>query len=110
MGRNVTGQRKQIGEWGTSRARTVLRLMTHHVDYLRRTARQNDSCMSKVFGDIIENLTVVDRPTKNNPVQSPLSVTISIEHLAAIDGLAVRLGISRSDVARRLIESVQAKG
>lgn len=85
-------------------------LRTQHVAYLRDAARWGNLDISKAFGAAIDAAT--GAACKAGSTGKPLRVHVSIKsgHLAILDRMAIETGLSRSEVARRLIDEAARAG
>lgn len=91
-----------------SRASVDLRLRTQQALYLRRAAERDDVTLSDVFANIVERYAEIARHAPRSPRKDRCHVSISPEHLTILNKLSVMWGLSRSDVARRLIDGAVA--
>jgi hypothetical protein len=82
-------------------------LRTRHAAYLRRLANREDVSLSRAFAMVVEDILPAPTPT-NSPAKVRAKMVICPENLAVLDKLARDGGISRSDVARRLIDEAMA--
>lgn len=86
-----------------------LELRSQHSEYLNRVAQREDTTVSAVLAGIIEAYAQPsETESKRSARKARPHLSIKPEHLALLDGLALRLGLSRSDVTRRLIDDAQA--
>ena len=88
-----------------------LRLRTHHAECLHIIARRDEISVSKAFANILEKHADLTDPSISEPAhKSRLHLWASLTHIAILDRLSVKWGLTRSDVARRLIDRELASG
>lgn len=92
-------------------ARVDFKIRKHHVDYLNRIASIDDTSLSRAFGNLVGRHEGRHAGKENQtPAQKArLDLRVASPHLAIIDRLCMRWGMSRSDVARRLIDGALEK-
>ena len=86
-------------------------LRSHHAYYLRRLAERDDVSISQAFRGILEHARANAFGTPPTlPARLRRScIMVSSEQLLALDAMAVQCGLTRSEVARRLIDSAMAE-
>lgn len=98
-------QQDQIEKPARQRVKVRIRLLNYHVDYLEYVADQDDLTMSKVVADILDAFEEFHPPKHTMPTQKDrVNITLSLTHDQLLDRLSARWGVSRSEVARRLID------
>lgn len=102
-------QRKPTDERSGSSAAVTVRLTSPQLEHLKQLSQWDDKSLSRCLGEIIERQGggiryFPRRPPKNVPV----NFVINLPHLVVLDRLAIFWGITRSEVARRLIDSALA--
>lgn len=80
-----------------------------HVAYLERLAEREEISVSAAFANILEQRAIGMGTTERPPRKARKHFSITEPHLALLDRLTVRLGLKRSDVARRLIDWAMAE-
>lgn len=81
---------------------------TEQVSYMQALAERWETSLSSVFRTLVDK-RITASTTEGPwipPKQITKNLTISAKHLQYIDGVASRTGLSRSDVARRLINEM----
>jgi len=87
-----------------------LTLRSHHLNYLELLAERHDTNLSRAFGMLVEEKMTelaADRPQP--PRKARMHMTFIVYHLEMLDQLAERLGLCRSEAARRLIDDALAR-
>lgn len=85
-------------------------LRSTQADYIAYLARREDISQSKALGLILEDwASKVPDGIRRAPRKARKHFWIKPHHLALLDTLAARWGLSRSDVARRLIDAAAAE-
>lgn len=93
-----------------SRRSVVLALRTPQAKYLAGRARLTEVALSDIVNDVIANarLTMAPPPESRSPQQRRVHLWMDCENIVFIDELARTWGLSRSDVARRLIDQARS--
>ena len=79
--------------------------------WLHIIARRDEISVSKAFANILEKHADLTDPSISEPAhKSRLHLWASLTHIAILDRLSVKWGLTRSDVARRLIDRELASG
>lgn len=87
-----------------------LTLRTPQVEYLQYLANWGDASLSDVFGSILERHALTVDPARIKAAKRERKhFAIHPDHAAAIDRLTVQWGVSKSEVARRLIDMELAR-
>lgn len=81
-----------------------LHLRAPHVDYLERLAEQTGVSLSDAFGMVIEKNAALALLTYKPPRKEYKHFTITPRHTEILEKLAVRSGLFKADIARRLID------
>jgi len=87
----------------------TLSLRTRQANYLAQIAARKDVSLSRAFAQVIERYRVP--PSAASVLAAPPRIArthfvMDPDHLALIDALALAWGLSRTDVARRIIDEV----
>lgn len=78
--------------------------------YLRRRSEIHGSNLSDALAAVIEEIALGNAACSPRIARKARAhVALSSEHLALIDRQAVRLGVVRSDVVRRLIDEAMTR-
>lgn len=83
--------------------RVDMTLMTDQVETLRRVAEENGYSVAIISGAVIGVLAKAESLDVRKARKIRQTVPMIDEHLSALDKLAMRWGINRSEAARRLI-------
>lgn len=83
-------------------------LRSPQLAYLRRISEREGVSLSQALGSIIETQAEVASDQSSSSRKARTTLTLEPAQLALLDRLALKLGLSRSDVARRLIDHAQA--
>ena len=86
-----------------------LSLRTPHVHYLEYLAEQHGLSVSGAFGFILEQHASLVMLNYKPPRKRRKHLSIDPKHADILDRLAVRSGLLKADVARRLIDEAMAK-
>lgn len=101
----MTGGCDPIDKKHAGGARVTVRLLTPQRNYLEYVAERDEISLSRSLGLIIEGHGLGMRAHGRLPVRkTPINFVINLPHLAILDQLAGQWGLTRSDVARRLID------
>lgn len=85
-------------------------LRTQQIQYLEYLAERADISISEAFGRVIERSLEAIRIEASQPAQKIRKhLTVEHAHIAFIDSLAIKWGLPRSDVARRVIDMALAE-
>lgn len=85
-------------------------LRTQQADYLRYIADRDSTTLSAAFGAIVENYRSRQMPLQaRSPQKIRTQLYVATIDRDFLDGLAIVLGVYRSDVARRLIDDAVAR-
>jgi hypothetical protein len=81
---------------------------TQHVEYLTLLAERWETSISDAFRTLVDKkiAAAANEPARPPSKQITKHLTVSAKHLQFIDGMAGQTGLSRSDVARRLINEM----
>ncbi len=89
---------------------TDLTLRTQHVQYLEYIADRDDIPLSHALEKVLADAAAGDAPPNGRrTVKIRKHFSIAVAHVTFLDTMAARLGLWRSDVARRLIDEARAK-
>ncbi len=87
-----------------------LALRTQHVDYIEYLAERDDTNFSRAFGALLEAKIQPSPDKRSKPPRKIRKRMMFIAyHLELLDQLSEKLGLSRSDTARRIIDEALAK-
>lgn len=87
-----------------------VRLRSREVAYLEYLAERDEISVSKAFGLVVERHAQSAETLPRRPIRKVRShFWMKPEHLVILDRLAVKWGVFRSDVARRLIGQALAE-
>ncbi len=84
-------------------------LRTPHVHYLEYLAEQQGLSVSGAFGFIVEKHAALALLTYKPPRKEKKHLLIEPRHADILDKLAIRSGLFKADIARRLIDEAMAK-
>lgn len=84
-------------------------LRSPHVQYLERIARQRGLSVSGAFGLIVEENAFSELPNAKPPRKETKHLLINPKHAAILDKLAIRSGLYKADIARRLIDEAMVR-
>jgi len=94
---------------GQGRKPTIdLDLRTPHIHYLEYLAEQTGLSLSDAFGTIIEKNAALALLTYKPPRKEKKHFTIDPRHAEVLERLAVRAGLFKADIARRMIDEAIA--
>lgn len=86
-----------------------LSLRTPHVHYLEYLAEQHGLSVSGAFGLILEKHTSLTLLSYKPPRKEKKHLLIDPRHAEILERLAVRSGLFKADIARRLIDEAMAR-
>lgn len=89
-----------------------LRLLSHEVKFLERYAAQEEISVSRALGRVIDESAWLPLDTRRkSPSQVNRHLWLTDESLALLERLRARMGLSRSDVVRRILDgAIVAEG
>jgi hypothetical protein len=87
-----------------------LTLRSRQVQYLEYIAERDDLPLSHALEKVLSCAMSAEAPeTSRRTVKIRKHFSLGVVHIEFLDTLAARLGLLRSDVARRLIDEARAK-
>lgn len=94
---------------GARTAHIVAYLRTQHVHYLEFLAEQLGVSLSGAFGSVIEKHGAIVLTSYLPPRKETKHFRIEPRHAELISRIAMRQGLPKADIARRLIEEAMAQ-
>lgn len=94
---------------GLRTSRIDISLRTPHLHYLEYLAEQAGTSISGAFGVIVERHAAAALLTYKPPRKEKKELSIDPRHAAILDKLAVKSGLFKADIARRLIDQAIAQ-
>lgn len=99
----------ELADERPKRSTIGLTLRTQQADYLERVAESEETSLSQAFGSILEAMAgETDIPAKSPTWRVRKHLVIDPRHQDVLNRLAAKWGLSKSDVARRLIDQASA--
>lgn len=102
---------KPFGEFCVA-SRDALGLMvwlrTPHLRYLRRVAEHQDIPISHVFGAILDEYASISESAQT-PRKELVHLRLNVERIAVWNRLSVTMGVSKAEVARRIIDEARQR-
>lgn len=90
------------------RSTIVIGLRTPHIHYLEYLAEQTGVSLSEAFGSVVEKQAALALLSYKPPRKEKKHFVIDPRHAEILDKLAVKSGLFKADIARRLIDEALA--